>query len=205
MKALILYVAGLLISMGCYAQENAHLRKLTEGVVQLRKAKASKDMLNKTVALWSASGSPKITLMDDLERDAPHEFTGKEANKFKINQVVTYVYSRQNTGMVSKGDYFNSTEKDVYYSAIEKNVKKAQTATYTLRNHVGSQEFVFISFNPKTNFTAMVNGKKATDKGNGIQVFKLDREKMQEKIVFSITNHSGNNESFVILNYNPQK
>lgn len=204
-RFLFLVLVAFLANVSVHAQENTHLKKLTDGVMKIRKSKSSKEALNTVIVDWSAKNNPKLTLMDELKRDDEHEFRGKDANKFKINQVVTYVYSRQNTGMVSKGDYFNSTEKDVYYSAIEKNVKGGNTVTYTLMGHVGNQEFVFVSYNPKTKFTAKINGKEATDKGNGLQVLKLGKVTPQEKIIISISNESKSNESFVILNHNPQK
>ena len=206
-KMFIVMTIGLLTSIGGYAQENAHLRKLTEGLLQLRKAKASNEALNKTVLEWSASGCPKITLMDEIKRDEANEYRGNGVNKFKMNQVVTHVYNRQNTGMVSKGDYFNSNEKDVYYSAIEKTVRKKATVTYTLTGHRGVQEFVFISFNPKTKFSAKINGKPAQSVPGkeGLLWIKLPQVNEKDTISFSITNESSSNESFVILNHNPQK
>lgn len=206
MKKYVLFVVtGLLYCIGIQAQGDAYLRKLTEGVLNIRQAKSSKTMLNNTVALWSASDCPKITLMDEMDNDEQHEYIGTGSNKFQINKVVAFVYGHQNTGMVSKGDYFNSTEKDIFYSAIEKTVLKGQTATYTLIGHVGVQEFVFISYNPKAVFTVMVNGEKAELLDDGVQWARLDRVGENDKIVFSIKNESSANESFVILNHNPQK
>lgn len=203
-RRMYVVILGILACMMCHAQEDAHLKKLTERVVQLQKAKASNSALNKAVIDLSASGAPKMTLMDEIKR-SDGEYRGEGANRFKMNQVVTHVYSRQNTGMVSKGDYFNSTEKDVYYSAVEKTVKKGGTVTYTLTGHVGVQEFVIVPFNPNSKFTATVNGKPATLKGDGVQHIKIDKVKKEDVITFSISNQSSGNESFVILNYNPQK
>jgi len=206
-KILFVTAIGLLTSLGCYAQEDAHLRRLTESLLQLRQAKASKDAFNKTILDWSSSGCPKVTLMDEIKRDEKNESRGNGVNKFKMNQVVTHVYHRQNAGLVSKGDFFNSTEKDVYYSAIEKTIKKGCTATYTLTGHIGEQEFVFMSYNPKTKFSAKVNGKQteAIPGITGMLWIKLPRVRRNDIITFSITNKSESNESFVILNYNPQR
>ena len=197
----------MMVVNSCYAQEDEHLKKMAEDLMAIRKAKASEKILNEFVIKWSASGKPKITLMDEIQRDQNNEHRGNGANKFKMNQMVTYVYGRQNIGMVSKGDYFNSTEKDICYSAIEKNVKKKATVTYTLTGHVGAQEFVFMSFNPKTKFSAKVNGKSAQSVSgrDGILWIKLPKVKKGDKITFSITNESDSNESFVILSHNPQK
>ena len=209
MRELLLFALGigLLTSINCFAQEDNYLKRLTDDLIILRKAKASSDALNNAVINWSVSGSPKITLMDEIKRDENNEYRGSGANKFKMNQLVTYVYNRQNTGMVSKGDYFNSTEKDVYYSAIEKTVKKGCTVTYTITGHIGVQEFVFMSYDSKTKFSAKVNDKPALPVAgkNGILCIKLPNVEKEETIVFSITNNSDANESFVILNHNPQK
>jgi hypothetical protein len=205
-KSTIFFIlAGMMVCLCSQAQTDTHLQKLTKGLLQLRKAKASEKMLNETVINWSASGCPKLTLMDEIQRDEANEYRGNGANRFRMNQVVTYVYNRQNTGMVSKGDYFNSTEKNVYYSVIEKTVKKGCTATYTLTGHSGAQEFCFVSFNPKAIFTATVNGETATPSGEGVLYLKTKRIKAADQIVFSITNNSSANESFVVLNHNPQK
>lgn len=200
-------VMGLLMNVSCFAQEDVHLKKLTDDLIQLRKVNASNDALNKTVLEWSASGNPKITLMDEIRRDENNEYRGCGTNKFKMNQVITHVYRRQNTGMTSKGDYFNSTEKDIFYSVIEKNVKKKSTVSYTLTGHVGEQEFVFVSYNVNTLFFVKVNGVSAQPISGkkGVLYLKLPIVKKGDKIIFSITNNSNSNESFVIMNHNPQK
>lgn len=205
-KLLFVFVCWV-VAIASNAQEDHHLRKMTDDLITLRHANVSSDALNKTVIKWSASDCPKITLMDEIKRDQDNEYRGGGANKFKLNQVVTHVYRRQNTGMVSKGDYFNSTEKDVYYSAIEKTIKKGCTVTYTLTGHIGVQEFVFMSYHPKTKFSATVNGiaAKPVSGKAGILCIKLPRMKMEDKISLSISNESSSNESFVILNHNPQK
>ena len=205
-KVFFLMTIVLLACMSSLAQEDAHLEKLTDDLILLRK-EASNDALNKAILAWSASGCPKITLMDEIKRDENNEYRGSCANKFKMNQLVTYVYNRQNTEMVSKGDYFNSTEKDIYYSAIEKTIKKGCTVSYTITGHLGEQEFVFISYHPNTKFSAKVNGKtaKPLPQKRGVLSVKLTKVEKDEKITFSITNNSNANESFVILNHNPQK
>lgn len=191
----------------CYAQENENLKKMAQDLIAIREAKASEKILNETVIKWSASGRPKITLMDEIQRDKNNEYRGNGASKFKVNQMVTHVYGRQNTGMVSKGDYFNSTEKDVFYSAIEKNVKAKSKVEYTLTGHVGIQEFFFMSYDPNTGFSASVNGEpaKPIPGQKGVLYIKLSKVNKENEIKFSITNNSASNESFVILNYNPQK
>ena len=206
-KVILFIIAVWLCHIPCYAQSIAdrYLAKMTEDVKTIRKKKASKDILNKTVLNWSSAGQPKVTLMDEIKRDED-EYRGKDVFKFKMNQVVYHVHDRQNTKMVSKGDYFNSNEQNVHYSAIEKTVKRGKTVTYTISGHAGKQEFVVVSFNPKSQLKVTVNDEPAASLGDGVWVSRLGRVK--GPITISITldgKDSAQYESFVILNHNPQK
>lgn len=205
MKRTIYLAALLLTAMVCPAQDDAHLRTLTEGVIQLRKAGASTKALNQKVIAWSAQGMPKITLMDEIARDRQNEYKGEGANRFRMNQIVIHVYHRQNTGMTSKGDYFNSTEKDIFYSAIEKTVKARSTATYTITGHAGKQEFAVVAFSPSTDFAVSVGRKTAKSTTRGVVTVKTAKVSREDSITLTITNNSDRPESFVILNHNPQK
>ena len=206
-KVLFCIIAIWLCHVPCQAQSIAdtYLSKMTEDVKTIRKKKASKDILNKTVLNWSATGMPKITLMDEIKRDAG-EYKGKDVFKFKMNQLVYHVHDRQNTKMVSKGDYFNSNEKNVFYSAIEKTVKRGHTVTYKITGHAGKQEFVFI--NPQSHLSATVNNVPAKSLGDGVWAIVLDKVKASDTITMSITldaQDAAQYESFIILNHNPQK
>ena len=208
-KVLFCIIAIWLCHVPCQAQSIAdtYLSKMTEDVKTIRKKKASKDILNKTVLNWSAAGMPKITLMDEIKRDEG-EYKGKDVFKFKMNQLVYHVHDRQNTKMVSKGDYFNSNEKNVFYSAIEKTVKRGHTVTYKITGHAGKQEFVFIAYNPKSHLSATVNNVPAKSLGDGVWAIVLDKVKASDTITMSITldaQDAAQYESFIILNHNPQK
>jgi len=209
MKKTLLLTIGIWLTMSvcCFAQDNAHLCKMTNDLVALRNAKSDNNTLNKVVLDWSAPGNPKITLMDDLGRDSNNEYVGKNSNKFKINQVVTQVYSRQNAGMKSKGDFFSSTEKGIFYSAIEKTIKKGCTVKYTLTGHVGTQEVVVAAYNPDAKLSVTVNSKtaKLIPGKPGMYSVKIPNVKKEDKMVFVITNSSDSNESIVVLIHNPQK
>lgn len=208
-KVLLCIITIWLCYAPCRAQSivDTHLHKMTEDVKTIRKKKASKDILNKTVLNWSANGMPKITLMDEIKRD-DGEYRGKDVYKFKMNQLVYHVHDRQNTKMVSKGDYFNSNEKNVFYSVIEKTVKRGQTVTYRITGHAGKQEFVFIAFNPKSQLTARVNNVPAKYLEDGVWAIALDKVKAGDTITLSVSldaKNAAQYESFVILNHNPQK
>lgn len=189
------------VSIASLAQD-AHLTRMAQGVAGLRKAKT--EARNRLVAEWSAGQMPKVTLLDNLGTSAG-EARGKGCNPFMVNQVVTYVHNRQNTGMVSKGDYFNSTEKDVHYSAIEKTVQPRQTVTYSLTGHIGHQQFMFVAYDPKAKLTFRVGGKLATDRGNGVAFVDLGAVSRQDAIAITVTNDTDKAQSFVILNHNPQR
>ena len=206
-KVVFFIIAIWLYHVPCHAQSitDKYLAKMTEDVKTVRKKKASKDILNKTVINWSAAGQPKVTLMDEIKRDE-NEYRGKGVFKFKMNQVVYHVHDRQNTKMVSKGDYFNSNERNVHYSAIEKTVKRGKTVSYEISGHAGKQEFVIVSFNPKARLTVKVNNKPAESMGDGVWISSLPR--VNGPIVLSVALDGmdpAQYESFVILNHNPQK
>ena len=209
MKKTVLLIIGMWLTMSfsCLAQENPHLKKMTDDLIALRKSKVDNIALNKVVVEWSATGSPKITLMDEIGRDQNNEYIGKGFNKFKINQIVTQVYKRQNVGMSSKGDYFSSTEKGVFYSAIEKTIKKGCTVKCVLKGHVGTQELVFVAFNPNAKISVTVNNKPAKPVVGklGVYSLKLPNVRKDDSIVISISNDTASNESIVILIHNPQK
>lgn len=188
----------------CLAQDTG-LAEMAGEVIALRKA--TKEARNQAVVSLSAASKPKITLMDEV-RKHDNEYKGKNANQFKMNQVVTYVYGRQNQTMASKGDYFNSNEKDIHYSAIEKSVKKGASVTYTITGHSGDQQFIIIPFSPKTVFNATVNGTKAEPWRDGAKSVTLKGVRKDDTLSITIDYSASNKaayESFVILNHNPQE
>ena len=70
---LLLIMSGMMAANSCYAQENENLKKMAQDLIAIREAKASEKILNETVIKWSASGRPKITLMDEIQRDKNNE------------------------------------------------------------------------------------------------------------------------------------
>lgn len=200
-------IAATAPSLGVVAQEKSQLAPFVRDVLALRQAKASKAALNQTVLKWSGSGRPKITLMDEIGRSLG-EYRGDGACRFKMNQVVTFVYDRQNRGLVSKGEFFNSTELGVFFSAIEKSVGKGKTVTYSLTGHQGPQELAFVPFNPKAKYSVRVNTTAAKPDSDGVAWVSLSHVSPSDSITFSITLAADNataHESFTILNYNPQQ
>jgi len=197
-------------------QSGSYLQDITKVVKELRKG--NNTVCNSAVADLSKKGKPKLTLMDEVswagdEEEKANEVKGAKGNRFKLNQVVSRVYKKQNHQLESKSAMLNGNERDIHYSAIEKSVKRGGKVTYQLRGRKGNQDFIFVSFNPKSKYvvTMYVDGMK-TDRKEGSDVceFHLQRLTSKQIITFSINylDDKANKdlvESFAILNYNPQK
>ena len=196
-------------------QAGSYLQDLTKVVKELRKG--NNTVRNSAVTNLSKDGKPKITLMDEIrlsgdKEEKANEVKGTKGNRFRLNQVVSRVYKKQNHQLESKNNMLNGNEKDIHYSIIEKSVKRGGKVTYELKGRFGEQDFVFIPFNPKSKYVVyMYTGKKEIRKeANDVCTIHLDGISDDLPIKFSITylNDKTNKdlvESFAILNYNPQK
>ena len=207
---MVMMVAG---SMLLQAQErpDSYLQDITNVVKELRKG--NNTAINSAIATLSADKKPKITLMDEIkwggdQEEKLNEVKGAQGNRFKLNQVVAYVYKKQNHQLESKSNMLNGNEKDIHYSIIEKSVKRGGKVTYTIKGRSGKQDFMFVPFNPKSKYVVYMQGERtpATD----VCHIHLDRVSKDEVITFSILylDDKVNKdlvESFAILNYNPQK
>lgn len=210
LKRLLMIISMCSLCSLCEAQQDAHLRELTKQVISLRGAnKKSRENLAEKMGK-----SPiKIVLMDEIRQDA-NEYVGKDAFLFWLNQIVANVYSHQHVMLVSKGEYYNSTEKGIYYSAIEKSVQSGKTVSYQITGHIGNQEYVILSFHPDSKFRVSVklNGSMKIQSGEikGQWSFTLPQVKVRDMMTLQITSLSPTKnknafESFAILNFNPQK
>ena len=217
-KKVILTFLLAVCSMWSFAQGqvDSYLQDMTKVVKELRKG--SNVARNAAVSTLSADKKPKITLMDEVQwaggaEEKANEVKGAKGNRFKLNQVIAYVYKKQNHQLETKSNMLNGNERDIHYCAIEKSVKLGGKLTYQIKGHAGSQDFVFVPFNPKTQYVVKVSvdgtlagWKEATD----VWQIHLPRLTRQQTITISIEylNNKVNKdqvESFAILNYNPQK
>ena len=196
-------------------QTDSYLQDIMKVVKELRKS--NNTVRNSVVNNLSKDGKPKITLMDEVQlsgdkEEKANEVKGAKGNRFKLNQVVSRVYKKQNHQLESKGNMLNGNEMDIHYSIIEKSVKRGGKVTYVLKGRSGDQDFVFIPFNPKTKYVIyMYTGKKEIRKeATDVCTIHLDDVSRKQPLQFSITylNDKENKdlvESFAILNYNPQR
>ena len=215
-KKLIFTLLSFTFFMVSPAQEQTdnYLQDIARVVKELRKSNNS----TRNSAITTLSAGQKLTLMDEIkwagdEEEKANEGKGAKGNRFKLNQVVAYVYKKQNHMLESKGDMLNGNEKDIHYSLIEKSIKRGGKATYQLKGRSGDQDFVFVPYNAKSLFvvTMYVDGKKVDRKeGADTCQIHLDGLSRRQTITFSINylDDKANKdaiESFAILNYNQQK
>ena len=197
-------------------QTDSYLQDIAKVVKELRKSNNA--TRNSAITALSADKKPKVTLMDEIkwaggEEEKANEVKGAAGNRFKLNQVVAYVYKKQNHMIESKSDMMNGKEIDIHYSLIEKSIKRGGKVTYQLKGRSGEQDFVFVPFNPKSIFivTMYVDGKKVDIKeGADACQIHLSHLSNRQTITFSIDylDDKANKdvvESFAILNYNQQK
>lgn len=205
-------VAGAVTSLA-QEQTASYLQNLTKIVKDLRKS--NNTVRNSAIATLSAGS--KITLMDEIkwasdEEGKADEVRGGKGNRFKLNQIVAYVYKKQNHQLESKSNMLNGNEKDIHYSLIEKSVKRGGKITYEIKGRSGEQDFVFIPFNPKSKYVIYMSIGKTIIRKDASDVCTIHLDEVSRKlpITFSITylDDKGNKdlvESFAILNFNPQK
>lgn len=201
----------LLLCLGVQAQENQYLRDLTEAVKGLRKG--NEKVRKQFEASLSSSGKPKISLMDDVKSEGD-EFKGNDANQFRLNQAVVNVYDRQNHTLTGKdGGMLSSKERGIYYSAIEKSIKKGGTVRFSIDGHVGQQEFSVIAYHPTAKIRVTVTDgfhRPVTNEGIGnvsIVSFGVSGKNTVTLTVEYLGDDKNKElfESFSIINYNPQK
>ncbi len=217
-KRLIFTLLSFAVFMVSQAQEQTdnYLQEIAKVVKELRKSNNS--TRNSAIVTLSAEQKPKVTLMDEVkwagdEEEKANEVKGAKGNRFKLNQVVAYVYKKQNHLLESKNEMLNGNEKDIHYSLIEKSVKRGGKVTYQLKGRSGDQDFMFVPYNAKSIYvvTMYVDGKKVDRKeGSDACQIHLDGLSRRQTITFSINylDDKANKdlvESFAILNYNQQK
>lgn len=211
MRKVLFMMLTLLMCMDVQAQENQYLRDLTEAVKGLRKADSK--VRDQFVSKLSSNKNPKITLMDDISSEGD-EFKGAKANRFRLNQAIVYVYGNQNPTLTSKDDgMLSSKERGIFYSAIEKSIKKGGTVNYSINGHIGQQEFSVIAYHPTAKFKLSISdGWHKTIIKEGVGNVSIEYFRVYKNNTISITieylgdeKNKESFESFAILNYNPQK
>lgn len=217
-KKLLFTIAAVMCTLFLQAQEqnDSYLEEITKVVKSLRSG--SNSVRSSAIETLSGDNKPKITLMDEIkligtESEKANEVKGTKGNRFKLNQVVAYVYKSQNNQLESKSNMLNGNETDINYSLIEKSVKKGGKVTYQLTGRHGKQDFVFVPYKEKTKYKISIGiegGDIITIEVSDVYRISLPLVNKRNRILISIEylNDKSNKddvESFAILNYNPQK
>lgn len=203
MKKYVLLLSAVICFISAKAQ-NDELNKLTDIVKSLQKGgeKAYKDAIATLAAdkLW--------TTMDELAIDRNVECKASErVPGFRLNSAMTNAENKERY-QTSTGNHLNGADIRYNYSLFEKTLKTGKTATFSLPQRWGEQVLIIIPFNPQSKIEATANGGDkdfiTTPNGNGS--WKLTGSVVKGKpLNLNVTNKSGENISYVIINYNSRK
>lgn len=198
---LIMFIA---VSVFSLKAQNDELNKLTDIVKSLQTGgeKAYKDAIATlaTDKLW--------TPMDELGIDRNVECRASErVPGFRLNSALTNAESKERY-QTTTGNHLNGADIRYNYSLFEKTLETDKTATFSLPQRWGEQVIIIIPFNPQSKIEASANGGKNNFilmplNNGGIKLTgNVDKGK---SLNLTVTNKSGENISYVILNYNSRK
>lgn len=203
MKKCIL-ILFFVISVFSLKAQNDELNKLTDIVKSLQTGgeKAYND------AIATLAADKFWTPMDELGIDRNVECRASErVPGFRLNSVLTNAESKERY-QTSTGNYLNGADIRYNYSLFEKTLKADKSATFSLPQRWGEQVIIIIPFNANAKISAKARGGDKdftmTPSGNGS--LKLTGAVVKGLTLdLTITNESGENISYVILNYNSRK
>ena len=197
----LLFVA---VSAFSLKAQNDELNKLTDIVKSLQTGgeKAYKD------AIISLAADKLWTPMDELGNDRNVECRASErVPGFRLNSALTNAESKERY-QTTTGNHLNGADIRYNYSLFEKTLKAEKSATFSLPQRWGEQVIIIIPFNPQSKIEATANGGDkdfiSTPSGNGSLKLTGTVDK-GKPLNLTITNKSGENISYVILNYNSRK
>lgn len=197
----------LLLILFCFVSakaQNDELNKLTDIVKSLQSGgeKAYNDAVAKLAVdkLW--------TPMDELAIDRSVECRASEkVPGFRLNSALTNAENKERY-QTSTGNHLNGADMRYNYSLFEKTLKAGKTASFALPQRWGEQVLIIIPFNANAKISANAKGGDkdftVTSSGNGS--LKLTGAVVKgQTLDLTVTNESGENISYVILNYNSRK
>ena len=192
------------------APKDAFLRRYVDIVFSLKQPNRSQADYRRVVDTLASPRYPKIALLDDIGTD-PSEYRGATANPFRLSSVVVQAYERQQGVENSRGYYYDSRQRGIHYSMIEKSISARSKAQYSIREHSGRQEIVIIPFRPDQRYEIHIYCRGQEIKGqlamkpDKYHHYTLTSVNTDEEITIVIDNQSASPLSFAILNYNARK
>jgi len=184
--------------------QNDELNKLTDIVKSLQSGgeKAYK------AAIVTLASDKLWTPMDELTIDRNVECKVSErVPGFRLNSALTNAENKERY-QTTTGNHLNGADIRYNYSLFEKTLKAGKTAAFSLQGRWGEQVLIIIPFNTKTKIRAKALGgdKDFTIAPSGNGSLKLTGAVVKGKpLALKITNDSGENISYVIINYNSRK
>lgn len=143
------------------------------------------------------------TMMDELALDKNGECTTKEpVDVFGLNDIGFGILKRRG-GVTNTGGRFRDGRDPQYkYSFIEITVRKGATVNYQISGREGEQLFAIVPYETDAQFSGTIsNGESFLD--NGICYIRLKQKiKKNDAFTLTLTNLSGKNMAFVLINYN---
>lgn len=200
------YILVLFIIICCLPvkAQNDELNKLTDIVKSLQTGgeKAYKDAIATLAAdkLW--------TPMDELSIDRNVECRASErVPGFRLNSVLTNAENKERY-QTTTGNHLNGADIRYNYSLFEKTLKSGKTASFSLPGRWGEQVIMIVPFNAQSKISAKATGGNkdfiVAPSGNGS--LKLTGPVVKgQPLNLTVTNDSGENISYVIINYNSRK
>lgn len=200
------YILLLLLAASVFSlkAQNDELNKLTDIVKSLQTdgEKAYKAAITTLAAdkLW--------TPMDELGINRNVECRASErVPGFRLNSALTNAENKERYQTTS-GNHLNGADSRYNYSLFEKTLKEGKSVSFSLPQRWGEQVIIIIPFNPQSKISAKASGGDkdfiVAPSGNGS--LKLTGTVVKgQSLNLSVTNESGENISYVILNYNSRK
>lgn len=145
----------------------------------------------------------KWTMMDELAIDKQGECTTKDVvDMFGLNDIGFGILKRHG-GVTNAGGRFRDGRDPRYkYSFIEITVKKGNAVSYEISGREGEQIFAIVPFDHDADFEASIPNGNTIIK-DGVCYIQLKQKLIKEqKFTLTITNKSGKNTAFALINYN---
>lgn len=203
MKTFLLMLLGLFCGFSANAQ-NDELNKLTDIVNSLRTG-GEKGYKN---AIATLAADKMWTPMDELGIDRTVECRASDrVPGFRLNSVLTNAENEERY-QTTTGNHLNGADLRYNYSLFEKTLKANKSTSFLLNGRWGEQVLIIMPFNPNARITAKAfcEDKSFEVSPCGGGCLKLTGSVTKGKpLSLTLVNESGENISYVIINYNSRK
>lgn len=186
------------------AIEDKELSFLVDVVRMLR----TSSMANYNKALEKLKGDRQWTQMDETNVERPGRcLVGRDAS-FRLNVIMKKVDEARQY-VATQGNMLNGEDERYNYSLFELAVEAGKSVSFVLKKRSGRQTFVVVPFHKKdAKLEASVSLRHTqTTQADGTIVFHCEGTDLgaDGAMAITITNRSGKDQAFVLLNHNSRK